>query len=179
VNAPPLYKSLYPNGYRTYKVCGLYLYPIEDIRMSIAKSFMSKRCLYTSEGRTWLGKGMKAMVYEEIQKLLLSNIPTRSVEYLDNRISRYSMKKGLCEITKEFLPANVVHCHHYKPVSQGGTDAFDNLRIIDARIHKLIHATQAQTIEKYLKDLNLSLEQLFRVNLYRKACNLEEISLKK
>lgn len=179
VNAPPLYKSLYPNGYRTYKVCGLYLYPIGDIRMSIAKSFMSKRCLYTSEGRTWLGKGMKAIVYEEIQKLLLSNIPTRSVEYLDNRISRYSMKKGLCEITKEFLTANVVHCHHYKPVSQGGTDAFDNLRIIDAKIHKLIHATQAQTIEKYLKELNLSLEQLFRVNLYRKACNLEEIRLKK
>lgn len=89
------------------------------------------------------------------------------------------MKKGLCEITKEFLTANTVHCHHYKPVSLGGTDAFDNLRIIDAKIHKLIHATHAQTIGKYLKGLNISMEQLFRVNLYRKACNLEEISLKK
>ena len=48
-----------------------------------------------------------------------STIPTRSVEYMDNRISRYSMKKGNCEITGMFLQAQDVHCHHYIPIHLG------------------------------------------------------------
>ena len=67
-----------------------------------------------------------------------SNIPNRSVEYFDNRISRYSMKNGKCEITGEFLPAEFVHCHHYIPVSLGGTDEFKNLRVLNKFVHFLI-----------------------------------------
>lgn len=112
----------------------------------------------------------------EIQKLLTSNIPNGTVEYLDNRISRYSMKMGKCEITNEFIYAHEVHCHHFKPKKLGGTDEFKNLRIINNDVHRLIHASNEETIKKYLSELKLDTEQINKVNQYRKACNLLEIN---
>jgi hypothetical protein len=43
---------------------------------------------------------------KEIAYLLKSHIPNRSVEYMDNRIRRYSMKMGTCEITGMYVFAN-------------------------------------------------------------------------
>jgi len=40
--------------------------------------------------------------------LMESIIPTRSVEYMDNRNSRYSVKKGKCEVTGMFLQGHNV-----------------------------------------------------------------------
>ena len=105
-----------------------------------------------------------------------SNIPNRSVEYFDNRISRYSMKDGKCEITGDFVPAELVHCHHYVPANLGGTDNFGNLRILNKYVHMLVHATDNQTIYKYRKIINPDKKQLKRINTYRKKCNLESIS---
>lgn len=81
---------------------------------------------YTKEGRNHIYTKLKSVVATEIRGLMKSNVPNRSVEYFDNRISRYSMKNGKCEITGEFVPAEFVHCHHYVPVSLGGADEFNN-----------------------------------------------------
>lgn len=102
-------------------------------------------------------------------------MPGRSVEYMDNRLSRYSMVQGKCEITGMFLTANEVHCHHYKPTSLGGKDDYDNLRIVNKLIHKLIHATRHETILKYPRIFQLNSRQLKKLNDFRKACNLESI----
>ncbi|WP_406946284.1 HNH endonuclease [Halobacillus sp. SY10] len=37
---------------------------------------------------------------------------------------------GKCEITREYLHASDVHCHHYVPKNLGGSDQFQNLRIL-------------------------------------------------
>jgi uncharacterized protein YceH (UPF0502 family) len=66
-----------------------------------------------------------------------STIPNRSVEYMDNRISRYSMKLGKCEVTGMNLSAPEAHCHHYIPLYRGGNDKFHNLRILHKEVHKL------------------------------------------
>lgn len=50
-----------------------------------------------------------------------STIPNHSVEYMDNRISWYSMKMGKCEITGINLSAREVNFHHYIPLHLGGT----------------------------------------------------------
>lgn len=85
------------------------------------------------------------------------------------------MKNGKCEITKIFLNAEEVHCHHYIPIRYGGSDNFDNLRIIHKDIHILIHSTKGTTIKYYLNKLSLDKEQLERINQYRRTCNLENI----
>lgn len=74
------------------------------------------------------------------------------------------------------MPAEFVHCHHYVPTNRGGTDEFSNLRILNKMAHILIHATDAQTINKYLDMLRLNNDAIKKVNEYRKMCNLEPIS---
>lgn len=177
INAPPVYKKLYKNNYQTFKVCDIYLYPLQDIQTKTIWNFSQDKTLYTEKGRDKLKqRNLGNAVRREIEKLLCATIPNRTMEYMDNRISRYSMRMGKCEILKEFLYASEVHCHHYIPIRLGGADDYDNLRIIHYKVHKLIHATTKQTISKYLRELDLGTEQLAKINQYRKACNLIEIS---
>src|SRR5690625_7959682 len=83
-------------------------------------------------------------IQSEIGALMKSTIPNRSVEYIDNRISRYNMKMGKCGITGTEVPASEVHCHHYIPLSLGGSDRFNNLRILHEEVHRVIHAKDKQ-----------------------------------
>lgn len=85
-------------------------------------------------------------------KLLRQPLYGRSIEYADNRISLYSAQKGQCAITgQKFTSTDEIHCHHKIPKSQGGTDEYQNLILVTATVHKLIHATNAETIQKYLQ----------------------------
>jgi|SRR5690625_497061 len=174
--APPSYTKFYKISYRTFKISGIYLYPLADIRHKSIMNYSQWQTPYTQEGRKHIYTKLKGDVAIEIGRLMKSNIPNRSVEYFDNRISRYSMKNGKCEITGEFIPAKFVHCHHYIPVSLKGTDEFKNLRILNKFVHILIHATKNQTIDKYLGMLQLNPKIIGKINDYRKKCNLESIS---
>src|SRR5699024_298229 len=115
------YRKFYKNSYRTYKINGIYLFPLADVQTSNNMNFSQDSTPYTEEGRTKLFKRLKPDISYEINRLMQSNIPNRTLEYKDNRISRYSMKNGMCEITGTFLSVEFVHCHHYKPVNLGGT----------------------------------------------------------
>jgi RNA-directed DNA polymerase len=127
------------------------------------------------EGRAQIHKNLHKNIKHEIALLMESNIPTRSVEYMDNRISRYSMKKGNCEITGLFLPAQDVHCHHYIPVHLDGSDKFKNLRILHKEVHKLIHITDTDKMNTLIKNLGITKPMLDKINKYRKKCELEHI----
>lgn len=175
-NAPPSYVKFYKNNYRTYKVCGVYLFPLGDVRHCNLMNFSQWLTPYTSEGRNYIFTKLNGDVTTELRKLLDSYIPNRSVEYFDNRISRYSMRKGICEILGEFLPAEFVHCHHYVPVSLGGNDEFSNLRILHKHVHILVHATENETINKYIDMLKPNKKVIERINEYRKKCSLESIN---
>lgn len=62
-----------------------------------------------------------------------------------------------------------MECHHKKPKSKKGSDKHNNLIFVTKDIHKLIHATVQETIDKYLKILNLNKEELEKVNKLRKS----------
>ena len=98
------------------------------------------------------GKAKADMVDELRLKFLSQPLYGKSIEYADNRISLYSAQKGLCAISGEkFTSTNEIHCHHKIPKSQGGTDDYQNLILVTATVHTLIHATNAETIQKYLQ----------------------------
>ena len=85
-------------------------------------------------------------------KLIRQPLYDRSIEYADNRIAKYTAQKGRCAVTGEkFTSTDEIHCHHKIPKSQGGTDEYDNLILVSKAVHKLIHATKDETIERYLK----------------------------
>ena len=101
----------------------------------------------------------------------------RSAEYADNRISLFSAQWGKCAVTgRNFVISEDIHCHHKKPRQQGGTDKFENLVLVFESVHRLIHATDNKTIEKYLEKLELNKKQLQKVNEFRTQLELQEIA---
>lgn len=99
----------------------------------------------------------------------------RSVEYMDNRISLYVVQYGKCAITGKILALNEIHCHHKKPVSQGGNDKYENLIILHKDIHRLLHATKEETIKAYLLQMQLTHKQKEKLNKLRQLANLQAI----
>lgn len=175
LNPSPVYKKFYKTSYRTFKVANVYLFPIADVKTKNAMNFSQGKSLFTAEGREYIYKQLRADIQVQISQLMKSTLPERSVEYMDNRISRYSMKMGLCEITGVFLQASDVHCHHYIPVHLGGDDSFNNLRIIHKDAHKAIHQTDQTAIKSCLIELTNDRSALNKLNKYREKCGLEPI----
>ena len=169
------YKKFNSTKRKTFRINGMYLFPMAGMKTQNSKSFNRKICNYTEEGRSKKHTGLDRDVKAQLLKLMANPISTRTMEYNDNRLSKYSNQQGKCLITGILLMAKDVHCHHKRPKHLGGTDKFDNLMIIHCDVHRLIHATTDKTIERYLSLLQLNREQLKKVNEYRKRCNLTEI----
>jgi hypothetical protein len=60
-----------------------------------------------------------------------------------------------------------IRCHHKIPLENGGTDEYGNLVLVIETVHILIHSTIADTIGKYLPDLQLDRKQLAKLNKLR------------
>lgn len=173
---PLLYRKLFKNNFRTFTIMGIPLFPSADVKWKKTITFNNKICNYTKEGRTLAHEKLDGYITQEIKILL--NIPHDNgrMEYMDNRISKYSGQRGRCAISQLFLIAREMHCHHIIPISKGGTDEFKNLIIVHEDIHRLIHATRDETIRKLLNKFNLNKKQMKKLNKMRKKCNLTEIN---
>ena len=99
----------------------------------------------------------------------------RSIEYADNRKSLFAAQYGKCAVTGQILELHEIHCHHKKPVSQGGNDRYENLIILHKDIHRLLHATKEGTIKTYLTQLQLTYKQKAKLNKLRQLANLQAI----
>jgi RNA-directed DNA polymerase len=89
-NPPPAYKKLYSLGFKTLKVANVYLFPLADVKTVNTMGFSPELTPYTKEGREGIHKKLRPDIQREVGFLMKSTIPNRSVEYMDNRISRRS-----------------------------------------------------------------------------------------
>ena len=103
-------------------------------------------------------------------------IQNRSIQYADNRISLYAGQYGKCAITGIKLNYSDIHCHHKIPRHKGGNDEYKNLIIIHKDIHRLIHATELDTIKRYISEYK-ELIDLRKLNELRNLVANTEISL--
>lgn len=69
------------------------------------------------------------------------------------------------------------HCHHVIPRYLGGDDSYENLIVLDRRIHNLIHARYDWKIKEMIKELNLNKQQIAKINKLRNQCKLNEIEI--
>lgn len=174
----PTYKKRFGHLKRkTWIVKDTILFPLVGQKHQSPMNFSQELTLYTDEGRRSIHKNLNDSVFKELTKLSLYKPSNRSMEYMDNRISRYSMKNGKCEISGLFLTANEVHCHHYIPKYLDGTDEFKNLRIVHKDLHKLIHSTNPRAIKSIIAEYKLTYKQIEKVNRFRKNCKLDSIAL--
>lgn len=161
------YKSL-----RFVKGTGEPIYPIYAVKFKNPMAFNRNKCLYTPEGRAKIHDKLNPEL-NLLWQLQKQYPRTQSIEYYDNRLSLYSMQNGKCYVLgKPFMTTAEIHCHHKKAREQGGTDEFKNLVLIHEDVHKLIHATQKDTILKYLEILKLNAEQIRKVNRLRYTLDL-------
>lgn len=159
----------YGKSDRLRYICETPICPIGYIQ---TKNPMHKRktiCKYTAEGREEIHRNLKfdETVMTVLHMLSRAYLPNRSVEYMDNRVSLYAAQYGRCAVTGKVLWIDEIHCHHKKPLSQGGTDEYKNLIIIHIDVHKLIHATKPETIQAYLDKVKPNKSQLEKINKLR------------
>lgn len=126
---------------------------------------------YTHEGRGKIHKMLK-MDLSVVRQLLEAPSHDESIQFIDNRISRYVAQNGKCYITGKLLQYDEIYCHH--KTSKKRDDSYGNLVVIHRDIHKLIHANNQKEIiyyfGKYGKYINLE-----KLNKLRKAINNYEI----
>ena len=149
--------------------CQFPIVPISYVQTSNPKYKKRKICKFTTEGREEIHKNLQfdEYVIEVLHMLARGFIPNRSVEYMDNRISLYAAQYGKCAVTGNLLDIDEIHCHHKKPVNQGGSDNYKNLVIVHDDIHRLIHATKPETIKTYIDKVKPNKSQLEKINKLR------------
>ncbi|MDR1539023.1 MAG: HNH endonuclease [Clostridiales bacterium] len=94
---------------------------------------------------------------------------------MDNRISLYAAQYGRCAVTGNEHAIGEIHCHHKKPLKNGGTDRYANLVIVHVDVHKLIHATAPETIATYLELIRPDKPTLEKINALREQTVNEKI----
>ncbi len=150
-------------------ISGEPLCPIGYVQTKNPMYKKKKICKYTAEGREEIHRNLKfdETVISVLHTLARTYLPNRSVEYMDNRVSLYAAQYGKCAVTGKVLWIDEIHCHHKKPISQGGTDEYKNLIIVHIDVHKLIHATKPETIQAYLNKIKPNKSQLEKINKLR------------
>ena len=149
------------------------LLPISYVQHSKLMNF-SQASIYNPIDRDKIHNTQKVADHKIIKYLIENPMQGLSAEYNDNRISLYIGQLGKCAVTKEELEVGNMECHHIQPKSQGGLDNYNNLVLITKEVHKLIHSTQMETINKYLKYVPTDKVTLENLNKLRtKVGNLE------
>ena len=151
------------------------IYPVGYVRHKIPMARRTAVNPYTTQGRMGIHNNLRINTHLMWQ-MMNQALPHRSAEYADNRLSLFSAQWGKCAITGQpFEGLDDIHCHHKKPRHMGGTDKYENLILVQKQVHRLIHATSNDTIQHYLTLLNLSAEQVRKLNQLRLLAGCNEI----
>lgn len=164
------------NG-KIYRLRGVPVFPLACVTNKHPICFTQEKCDYTVKGRLLVHKSLNQDITASLNYLLRYPVRDESIEFNDNRISKFSAQKGLCAITSMELELNNFDTHHIKPRSMGGTDEYKNLILVTPITHKLIHATKSETITKYLKHIKIDDKIIERLNKYRVKVGNDEIHL--
>ncbi|TBX73567.1 group II intron reverse transcriptase/maturase [Bacillus mycoides] len=168
-------KGIKPNT-KIFSVQEAPLLPVTGVHHKNPWNFSQSICNYTRAGRSKVHKGLKAIPRDVLTQVMNTYSKNRSIEYNDNRISKYIAQYGRCYVTGEPIGVDRVHCHHVIPRAEDGSDKYSNLVIIDIFVHRLIHITSVDKIAKYLRYFNLNKKQLDKLNSLRKASGNEPIT---
>lgn len=162
------YKRLYGdyNG-KKRTILGITIFPIHGCRTKPPMCCTQEICNYTKIGRDLIHNNLKngALL---IMRYLAKGNEYMSTELFDNSISLIAGQQGICYIAQNELEIGNMECHHRKPKSLGGKDEYKNLVWLCFEAHKLVHATEQDTLSKYLEILKLDEKGLKRLNTLRK-----------
>lgn len=174
----------YQKFYGEYKgkvtfVCGIALYPIYGVKTKPPMCFSQQICNYTKAGREFIHNNLTRIDKIILQQIMKYPLKDETAELNDNRISLYVGQNGKCFVSKEFLTIGNMHVHHKKPRKEGGTDNYQNLVLVTEYVHRLIHASVKDTLEKLLSDPKCSIIDFDKLNKLRALVGNSEIDVNK
>lgn len=138
--------------------------------------FSQETSSYTEIGRAKIYELQKAVSPYILQQIMENPIQGQSAELNDNRISLYVSQRGKCAVSKEPLRLGDMEVHHQIPKASKRLDNYSNLALVTGDVHKLIHATESNTIQKYLdklKDVKLNFAKLNKFRSLVGNCKIE------
>lgn len=163
------HRERYKSNYRLFSVGKIPIYPIADVRHRNPMMFKRSICMYTEEGRKYIHEIIGHVDTNVLVYLMENPVNGESVEYNDNRISLYSAQKGRCSVTGYELSIHDMEVHHIKGRKVDNPDRFGNLTYVTTFVHRLIHATNADTIER-----NLSIVKPYNAQVLKKLNSFRE-----
>jgi len=167
----------YYGDYRSkiYFVKKMALFPIDWVKNDPPMCFQQYICSYTAMGRAKIHEKLKNVDPYTIERLMRNPIKGETLEYNDNRISRFIGQSGKCFVTGRLLDIYNMHLHHRLPRRLGGDDRYENLVLLTREIHILVHATEQPIIEKYLEMLKLDKLAFAKLNKLREIAQNYEL----
>jgi group II intron reverse transcriptase/maturase len=169
-------KERYGDSDQLRYVCGIALAPLGFVQHKYPMQRSRGTNSFTPEGREKIHKNLEKVDMKILHYLMRNPVLYRSIEYNDNRLSLYSAQMGKCAVSGKVLMIGDIYCHHKIQQHLGGTDKYQNLVIVCDDVHKLIHATNPNTIIKYMESLNLTEKQLKTLNKFRNLAGYVSIS---
>ncbi|WP_325765392.1 MULTISPECIES: group II intron reverse transcriptase/maturase [Bacillus cereus group] len=159
-------------NFQMFKMKGIIFVPVYAQKHRPPLGFNQEISNYRVVGRDKVHKNLK-MKKETLGYVINGYISNRSIEYNDNRISKFISQYGRCALTNIELTSNDWDCHHIIPMEFGGTDRYENLIVLHRSIHQLVHLTDKRKIECVLEAFQLSKREIEKVNELRiKARNI-------
>ncbi len=130
---------------------GMIVVPVAYCRTQNPMFYRVDTNRYTPQGRERIHRMLAKSEYgETLLKLSRDNDTNHSIEFCDNRLSRFVASKGKCELSKVSLAFEDVECIYLNPPSQGGTDEYANLRIVHKDIKSLIYSNDVKIIKSLI-----------------------------
>ena len=152
---------------KIFYVAKLALFPVNRVKTKPPLCFSQDICNYTETGRKKIHALQNAVNPHVLRQLMENPIQGASTELNDNRISMFVAQHGKCAISKEPLTLGNIVVHHITPKQTGGGDNYENLILVSPDVHQLIHATDDETVRKYLNKLNFCKLNMVRLNKLR------------
>lgn len=165
-----LYKRYWRYNPKLYKAHKIVLIPIYAWKHKYAIQFNRKICPYTESGRKYIHDSLLSIDKEVLRHVQRFYNQYRSIEYNDNRISKYVAQYGRCAITGIELGLLNWECHHIKPLIHGGSDSYNNLIIILDEVHIAIHSDTDEKLKSLFEKYDVSKEKQEKcIKLYELA----------
>lgn len=161
------YKGYSPQYFKIQKMVFV---PIYAQRHRTNLCFSQIVCNYTAEGRGTIHNNLKAINKSVLRYVMKNFIPNRTIEYNDNRISKFIAQYGKCSVTGAELGKSDWNCHHMVPYHISKDDRYLNLIVLHEVVHKLVHLKDVIKIKSLLDVLQLNNKQKERVNELRILC---------
>ncbi|MFC0475952.1 group II intron reverse transcriptase/maturase [Robertmurraya beringensis] len=160
---------------KLFKIQGMVLAPIYAQKNKPPMKYSQETCDYTVKGRMKVHQNLRGINHRVLYLLMKSFIRNASIEYNDNRISKFVAQYGKCAISGKELEIDEIHCHHIIPKEYGGDDSYSNLIILHKSIHILIHMKDKDKINLLLTKFSLNTKQLLKLNKLRVLAHREAI----